>query len=83
VGFGNVGLDMLPAATAAAAFTTGNHVFFAAQLNELAGGSVIHRSIHADHQGFLRCHRDIRTAGLGVCGNIVIRDKFHDSHPSR
>jgi NADH:ubiquinone oxidoreductase subunit 5 (subunit L)/multisubunit Na+/H+ antiporter MnhA subunit len=83
VGLGNVGLNMLPAATAAAAFTAGNHAFFAAQLNELAAGSVIHRSIHADHQGFLRCHRDIRTAGLSVCGDIVIRDGFHDPHPLR
>jgi hypothetical protein len=83
VGFGNVGLDMLPAATAAAAFAAGNHVFLAAQLNKLVAGSVIHRSIHADHQGFLRCHRDIRTAGLGVCGDIVSRNAFHDPHPLR
>jgi hypothetical protein len=83
VGLGKVGLNMLPAAHAAAEFTAGEHVFFAAQLNERAAGSVIHRSIYADHQGFLRCHRDIRKAGLSVCGDIVLRDKFHDPHPSR
>jgi hypothetical protein len=83
VGFGNVGLNMLPAAAAAAAFTAGDDTFFAAQLAEFAAGSVIHRSIHSDHQGFLRCHRDIRTAGLRVCGDIVIPAGFHDPLPLR
>jgi hypothetical protein len=83
VGLGNIGLDMLPAAAAAAAFTAGDDTFFAAQLNEFAAGSVIHRSIHANHQGFLRCHLDIRTASLRVYGDIVIPSGFHDPLPLR
>jgi hypothetical protein len=80
VGLGNVGLNMLPAAAAAAALAAGNNAFCATQLNDLAGGSVIDRGIHADHQGFLRCHRDIRTAGRSVRSAIVIRNGFHDLH---